>query len=71
MDHEDSYMPMDDDRPKSPVMDQAVFTRWTQSEQSLASITGSLVDNLGVSYGFVLIHVAKADLSTSLCKIQM
>ncbi|CAG2192039.1 RNF213 [Mytilus edulis] len=57
MDNEDDFQAMDVDEPgrKSPgLLEEQAFSRftgWTQSGQSLASVTGSLVDHLGMGTG--------------------
>ncbi|XP_071137099.1 E3 ubiquitin-protein ligase rnf213-alpha-like [Mytilus edulis] len=57
MDNEDDFQAMDVDEPgrQSPgLLEEQAFSRftgWTQSGQSLASVTGSLVDHLGIGAG--------------------
>ena len=50
MDHEDDHEEMEVENPTGNPLesttDQPMFTGWNQSDQSLASMTGNLVDNL-------------------------
>ena len=59
MNNEDDVQPMEQDikstilgnlpvTTEDNVLDQTQFTCWTRTFQSLASVTGSLVDKLGI-----------------------
>ena len=54
MDNEDDFEPMEQDKTIPKLDDEAElipFTGWTQTFESLASVTGNLVNQLGVGTG--------------------